>query len=201
MRLRSVMSRKQFTAPTTSPFALRSGSMLIDTIMREPSLRSTMRSASRTGVPVASTSASIERAIGVPSSSKKRESSVNCSCVWPGPGARPQISTARRLYCRMVPRGVADEGRDRQHVENAVGRPQHRAQRRGNRPSARPAVVVRIKHPHASARRPSIPLYPGATIRPDGDLSMVSDCRLRVRTVQGRLRSADWPACGRSNDR
>jgi hypothetical protein len=74
-------SRKQFTAPTSSPFASRNGSMLTDTTNVVPSACSTMRSTSRTGFPVASTSATRERATGVPSISKKRMVSLNSSCV------------------------------------------------------------------------------------------------------------------------
>src|SRR5579885_137391 len=97
------MSRKQLTAPMISPLALRSGSMLSDTMMRVPSARSTRRSRSRAGLPEATTSAKPERLSGVPSRSKKRTSAVNCSWVCPGWGARPQICTARWLYCRMTP--------------------------------------------------------------------------------------------------
>ena len=76
----------------------------METNARRPSLRSTMRSTSRTGSPPAITSVTIERSDGLPSSVKKCELALNWSWVWPGVGALPQISTARRLYCRMVPR-------------------------------------------------------------------------------------------------
>ncbi len=77
--------------------------MFTDTMRLVPSARSTIRSTSRTGLPVASTSETMDRRTGVPSRSKKREVWLNSSCVCPGCGARPQTATAWRLYWRMVP--------------------------------------------------------------------------------------------------
>ncbi len=75
---------------------------------------------------------------------------------------------------------VANDGGDRQQIENAVRRPQHRAQQRRNRLGCAP-VVVGIKHPHASARGCRIPSAPGTTMRADGYLSMVQAAGLRKR--------------------
>src|SRR6478752_6417674 len=66
---------------------------------------------------------------------------------------------------------IADEGRDRQQLENTVGCAQHRAQDRGNGPRDRMAAFVGINHSHASAWT-LIPLSPASTISLDGDLSM-----------------------------
>ncbi len=107
-------------APTNLPCALISGSMLSCTATRVPSARSTMTSSSEMDFPVRSTSASLERGNGSPSTLKKRHCAVNWSWVWPVCGAWPHNSTARRLYCTIRPR-VADAGGDRQHFENLVG--------------------------------------------------------------------------------
>ncbi|MEI9804308.1 MAG: hypothetical protein WDN48_07375 [Pseudolabrys sp.] len=159
-------------------FALRSGSILTDTINCVPSGRTTMRSASRTGVPVTSTSESSDRFNGVPSSSQKREPWLNLSWVWPGAGVRPQISTARWLYCRIVPRAsemkvaIGSMSRmpsDARNIALKAGGIGWGAGRR---------VSARIRHAHASARDLRFPgTPPGPTMRARGYLSMVRRSR------------------------
>ena len=190
------MSRKQLIAPMISPLASRSGSMLSATVTREPSARSTMISTSRAGSPVASTSAKPDRASGLPSMSKKRTPAVNSSCRSPGFGARPQISAACLLYCRMVPRASQMKVAIGKRFEDAVGGAQHRLQRRGNRPLRTP--IVRIEHLHGlRARTLDSPESPRHRARRDGDLSTVPMRAKRRVPRDTRVRRPLRPAIGR----
>ena len=97
---------------------------------------------------------------------------------------------------------VADEGRDRQHVEDAVGGAQHRGQRRGQPRCDGPAVVVRIEH--ALSLRAAIVGSPHSPAQRSGWTAI---CQWYPRTAQrGRAigqqrRPVAQPACGRSSGR
>src|SRR5215468_9823939 len=75
------------------------------------------------------------------------------------------------IVLKDCPLGIADERRDRQQLEYAVGCPKHSAQQRRNVAGAGMAPLAGINHPHASAWI-SIPRPPEQRIRSNNDLSM-----------------------------
>ena len=75
------------------------------------------------------------------------------------------------IVLKDCPLGIADERRDRQQLQYAVGCPKHRAQQRRNVAGAGMAPLIGINHPHASAWT-RFPNPRGATIRVKNNLSM-----------------------------
>jgi hypothetical protein len=96
---------------------------------------------------------------------------------------------------------VADEGRDRQHVEDAVGGAQHRGQRRGQPRCDGSAVVVSnracAEPPHGDRRLP--PRRNDQAGR--RFINGISQTARRGRLMGRRRRPVARPACGRSSGR
>src|SRR6476469_3639679 len=168
-RLRSVTSRKQLTAPTTSPLALRiyvdgdnqagAVGMLhdpLDVSYRRAAVQNLGNHRTRDGcsIELEETNTLPEFFVGL---ARRRRTAPNRHGM-------TIVLEDRALR-------IADEGRDRQQLENTVGCAQHRAQDRRNGPRDRMAAFVGINHSHASAWT-LIPPSPASTLSLNGDLSM-----------------------------